>query len=515
MKIEINEKFSYALDRLENTSEHFFITGKAGTGKSTLLKYFIETTRKEVAVLAPTGVAAVNIGGQTLHSFFGFRPDVTFDKIKKIRNEDIREMYEVVETIIIDEVSMLRADILDCVDKFLRLNCKGNKPFGGKQMVFFGDLYQLPPVVTSKDKALFSDIYDSPYFFSAKAMEDIKIEIIELEKIYRQKDNVFIDLLNAIRANEISDNHVNLLKSRCFPDKEAKIDEMILTLTARNEQANEINRRQLELLPGRKRVFYAEIEGNFDEGSYPTEESLGLKKGTKVMLLNNDSSSRWINGTMGLVVDFEKNDDDVDILVKLETGKTVRVRPYVWNMYRYEYDKTNGKLTSHEIGSFTQYPLRLAWAITIHKSQGKTYSSVILDIGRGLFAPGQLYVALSRVTSIKGLYLKQMIEKKHIFVDWKVVKYLTGRSYAESEKKTPFDEKVEIIQNAIDNNSKLKIVYLKPNNQKSERIVIPEYIGDMYFQGKMFIGFEAYCLMRKDTRNFRVDRILEIEKVED
>jgi len=293
-KIEINPQFAKALELMENSSKHLFITGRAGTGKSTLLDYYRSITEKELVVLAPTGVAAVNIAGQTIHSFFGFRPDITVDKAVKAAKKSRLSIYKNLEAIIIDEISMVRADLLDCIDQFLRV--KGREPglpFGGIQMIFIGDLYQIPPVVTGHDKHIFKGHYESEFFFDARIYRQLEIEYVELEKIYRQSDQEFIDILNRIRNKTVTVEDLARLNSRVIK-KDTVLPEDTIYLTTTNDLACKKNEAELEMLAGEPVVFYAEISGDIEPKSYPAEEELFLKKEAQVMLLNNDPAGRWL-----------------------------------------------------------------------------------------------------------------------------------------------------------------------------------------------------------------------------
>lgn len=518
-QIEINEGFRKALDLMENSNKNVFITGRAGTGKSTLLSYFQQNTNKKVAVLAPTGVAALNVRGQTIHSFFGFKPNVTLDKIKKISSSrGSSNIYKKIDTIVIDEVSMVRADLLDCVDKFLRLNGPKSKlPFGGIQMIFIGDLHQLPPVVTKNEKEVFKTLYESPYFYSAKVFEFLDVEFIELDKIYRQHDQKFIDLLGAIRNKTVTDKDMQLLNSRVAPDFEPDPEEFFVYLTTTNKGAEEINEQQLSKLKGKTYIFNGAIKGEFGNDYLPTASKLKVKVGAQIMLLNNDSLGRWVNGSIGRIIDiyedvleFEDKKEYV-IVAELSDGREVEITPHTWEIFHLYVD--GDKLKSQTIGKFTQYPIMLAWAVTIHKSQGKTFDKVIIDIGRGAFAHGQVYVALSRCTCLDGIILKKPIKKEHIWMDWNVVRFLTKCQYDKSEEALSLEEKIDLIRKAIFENQPLEIVYLKPNNEKSERIVWPREVGEMEYKGKEYIGMRAFCNTRNDERTFRVDRILKLNEV--
>lgn len=515
-KIELNDQFKKALDAMENTDKNIFVTGRAGTGKSTLLNYFRSITKKKVAVLAPTGVAAVNINGQTIHSFFGFKPDITLSKIKKAYNDQKKNIYKKIDTIVIDEISMARADLIDCVDKFLRLNGRNkNAPFGGIQMIFIGDLYQLPPVIAGKEKEIFTKQYQSGYFFSSRAFENIDMEFIELEKIYRQKDQKFINLLNNVRNNSVKAEELHTLNKRLKLEFKPQNDDFYVYLTTTNDHSKKINEEYLSRIKSRVYNFKGSIEGNFEEKHLPTDVNLSLKIGAQVMLLNNDSQGRWINGSIGKVIDIEEDEEEEDynIWVEFENGKTEAVVPYTWTIFRYVYNSGLNCLETETIGSFTQYPLRLAWSLTIHKSQGKTFEKVIIDIGRGTFAHGQMYVALSRCTTLEGLILKKEIKKHHIFIDWRVIQFVTKYQYKISDRKMPLEEKIARIEKAIESKRKLEIVYLKAKDEKSKRIISPSYIGQLEYEGKPFLGVEAFCHTRGEDRVFRVDRILEMREV--
>ncbi|HSW57196.1 MAG TPA: AAA family ATPase [Dehalococcoidales bacterium] len=512
--VELNEQFRKALYILENSRQSIFITGRAGTGKSTLLGYFRRNTKKKVVVLAPTGVAALNVSGQTIHSFFKFKPNISLDLVKKLRASDEEgSLYQKLETLVIDEISMVRADLLDCVDKFLRLNGPHTGvPFGGIQMVFIGDLYQLPPVVTSLEKNSFSLRYETPYFYSARVFTDFKMEFLELEKIYRQHDAEFINLLNSIRNKTITEEGLQLLNSRCQPDFEPPASELYIQLTTTNEMAAKINALQLRKLRGKLRTFIGVREGDFGDEYLPTQVELDVKNGAQIMMLTNDFEGRWVNGTMGEISGFTKDKDgSPHVIVTLSDGDEVEVSPFTWEISRFVLEA--GSLKTEIVGSFTQFPFMLAWAITIHKSQGKTFNKVIIDIGRGTFAHGQMYVALSRCTTLEGIVLKRPILKKHIWMDWKVVDFLTRYQYQKSERNLPAAEKLRLIQNAIAGNGWVEIVYLKPDDVKSRRTIKPVLVGEMNYLGVSYLGMRAFCLTRKAERTFRVDRILEISEV--
>ena len=405
-ELDFNEEFVAAFEALENTGQHMFITGKAGTGKSTLLQYFRQKTAKNVAVLAPTGVAAINIKGQTIHSFFGFKPDVTPESVGDIPvRKRKRKMYQQLEAVIIDEVSMVRADLLDCVDIFLRLyGPYYDRPFGGVQMIFFGDLFQLPPVVGRGEEDIFKTHYPTPFFFSAKVFESLDFKIMQLKKIYRQKDEHFIRLLNAVRDDNLEDHHWESLNRRFKPDHQSVPGDFYIVLTTTNALAEKVNNQRLENLSGPAKIYQGAVSGEFDRKSLPTPEVLELKVGAQVMMLNNDPEKRWVNGSLGKIMAI------IDRMAKARMSSKLSWKTAV----RWMSKNTPGKFTSiilmkrpmpwppKSIGYFTQYPLKLAWAVTIHKSQGQTFESVIIDVGWGTFSHGQMYVALSRCTTLGG-----------------------------------------------------------------------------------------------------------------
>jgi hypothetical protein len=512
-QIDLNEQFRHALNIMEHTRKNIFITGRAGTGKSTLLDYFRHITEKRVVVLAPTGVAALNVRGQTIHSFFGFKPNITLDRVREVRSSaNTKNIYRKLDAIVIDEISMVRADLLDCVDKFLRLNGpKAGKPFGGIQMIFVGDLYQLPPVVTGTEKAAFTSLYETPYFYSARVFDSFDMEFVELEKIYRQHDKQFISLLNAIRNNSITEEGLRLLNQRCRPEFEPSPDDFYVYFTTTNRLADDINSRQLAKLSAKLHTFTGCIEGQFSEEYLPTAITLQVKVGAQIMMVNNDADDRWVNGTVGKITGITRGKSGGHmIIVELADGAIVEVTPYTWEIFRFFMEE--GQLKSEVIGRFTQYPLMLAWAVTIHKGQGKTFDRVIIDIGRGTFTHGQMYVALSRCTTLDGIILKKPVLKKHIWTDYRVTRFLTTYQYKKAEQSCPMDVKIDAIRRAIENRKTLEIVYLKPNDEKTRRVVRPKTVGEMEYHSRTYLGMRAFCLKRNEDRVFRIDRILEIKE---
>ena len=421
-----NKEFQDALQLITYTRQSVFLTGKAGTGKSTFLKYICEHTKKKYVVLAPTGIAAINAGGVTLHSFFKlpFRPILPDDPdlstkggrifdFFKYRKEH-RKILAEVELIIIDEISMVRADIIDCIDRILRVYSQNNRlPFGGKQLLFVGDVFQLEPVVPSDQREILSLFYPSPFFFSARVFKEINLVPIELQKVYRQKDPVFINILDHIRSNSARPDDLKILNERVFPSFSPEDDDMYITLATRRDQVDFINEKKLAELPGEEFTSYGKIEGDFPESSLPTQLNLAIKEQAQVIFIDNDPERRWVNGTIGRISGI---DESGNVYVLLESGAEHLVERTSWRNYKYRYNEEEKRIEEEIIGTFEQLPIRLAWAITIHKSQGLTFSRVVVDLSKGVFAGGQTYVALSRCTGLEGLVLKSKISPHDIFV---------------------------------------------------------------------------------------------------
>jgi ATP-dependent DNA helicase PIF1 len=429
--LDITPEFAQAYELMEESNQCVFITGKAGTGKSTLLAHFKRKSQKKIAVLAPTGVAALNVGGATLHSFFRLPPrPIQLEEVKALRSKKRRKLYQSIDTIIIDEVSMVRADMMDVIDRFLRLNGQNpNQPFGGTQMIFIGDLFQLPPVVSSDQEAkLFTTTYQSPFFFSAKVFDELQMELVELTKVYRQKEQDFLHLLNSIRNNQACTSDIQQINQRYQPQFESELKEYYITLTTTNQLASTINTAHLEKLSTSKHEFEGEINGKFDKGTFPTDLSLSLKEGAQVMFVKNDSDGRWVNGTLGRIKKIKRDQIQVETPDKM----SYTVKKAKWEIVSYQFDEKTQTVTTEVTGSFSQYPLKLAWAITIHKSQGKQFDKVIVDLGWGTFAHGQLYVALSRCKTLEGLILKSQVRPKDVIVDNRVITFFSSQTLSQT-----------------------------------------------------------------------------------
>lgn len=430
------EEFQNALSLIQFTNQSVFLTGKAGTGKSTFLRYVCKNVKKKHVVLAPTGISAINVEGSTLHSFFKlpFYPLIPDDpkfsprKIRdflKYRKSHIKLLKEV-ELIIIDEISMVRADIIDFIDRVLRVYCGNMRvPFGGKQMLFVGDVFQLEPVVKSDERDILSRYYPNPFFFSAHVFGEMQLVSIELRKVYRQRDLAFITALDHIRENKISELELKLLNTRCIEGEcvRHEMDDTAynIVLATRRDNVDYTNQSELDRLPEKSVVFDGTIRGEFPETSLPTLLHLELKKGAQVIFVKNDQEKRWVNGTLGTITEMDEEHRVLEVVT--EEGELVTVGPDVWSNTRYTLNEKEHKIEEEEIGTFTQFPVRLAWAITIHKSQGLTFKNVTVDFSGGTFAGGQAYVALSRCTSLEGLTLKRPLTRSDIFVRPEIVSF--------------------------------------------------------------------------------------------
>ena len=410
----LSEEFESIVEQLENTKDHFYITGKAGSGKSTLLAYFRSVTQKNTAVLAPTGVAAIRVKGQTIHSFFGFPPKVIQTRhIKKVRQV---ELLQNLETLIIDEISMVRADVFDAIDYSLRVHRKKlTQPFGGVQVIVFGDLFQLPPVVNMDESSLLERIYpNGQFFFHSNIFQDAQFKTLELQSIYRQTDDHFIYLLNAVRDGSITNSQIDNLNDSLVENFE--MDEGKIILTTTNARASGINQNYLKQLSSEEFSYRAQATGQFYKELFPTDEVLKLKKGAQVIMIKNDPEKRWVNGSIGTIHDIAEK----KIKVKIN-HKIYEVKKEKWDRIQYSYDDDQQEVLENVTGSFKQYPMRLAWAITIHKSQGQTFEKVIIDMSQGSFAPGQLYVALSRCISLEGIELLRPLKKSDVIVNKQLI----------------------------------------------------------------------------------------------
>jgi ATP-dependent DNA helicase PIF1 len=419
-RLSLSPEQQAVFELIEHTREHVFVTGRAGTGKSTLLNHLSWNTEKSIVIAAPTGVAALNVGGQTIHSLFRLPIGVIADHAIE-QSAELRKLLNTIDTLVIDEVSMVNADLMDAVDRSLRqARQRPAESFGGVQVVLFGDPYQLAPVPgDQEERAYFVDTYRSMWFFDAKVWQEADLRIVELMQVHRQRESEFRFMLNAVRHGQVTKeiaDRLNEVGARPAPQ------DGTITLATRNDTVNRINARELERLPGRALTAKAEISGDFGGRNYPAEEALELKVGAQVMFLRNDvgqgDGPRWVNGTIGTVTRI-----DSTVFVDVD-GEVHEVEPTIWEKFRYNYSPETKKLTKDVVAEFTQFPLRLAWAVTIHKSQGKTYDAAIVDLGTRAFTSGQTYVALSRITTLEGLYLTRPLRPSDITVDPDVERFM-------------------------------------------------------------------------------------------
>ena len=448
-----NREWQQALQIIQYTRRSLFLTGKAGTGKSTFLRHIAETTKKKHVILAPTGIAAINAGGQTLHSFFKlpFHPLLPNDSSYSIRNirktlkysGELTKLLRELELIIIDEISMVRADIIDFIDKVLRIYCRNmREPFGGKQLLLVGDIFQLEPVIKEDEWRLMQPFYASAYFFAAKVWQEMQLVSIELRKVYRQSDSQFIGLLDRIRQNHATDADLQSINARVDQSSKQKENGFEITLATRRDTVDYINDLHLSELEGDSTIFKGHIKGDFPETSLPAPMELEIKPGAQVIFIKNDKEKRWVNGTLGVVIYIDEGEGIITVVD--EDGHEYDVEREVWENMRYTFNEKEQKIEEEMLGSFIQFPLRLAWAITVHKSQGLTFRHVKIDFsGGGAFAGGQTYVALSRCTSLEGITLEAPIRRSDIFVRAEVVAFANRYNDGQLIKQAIYESKAD------------------------------------------------------------------------
>lgn len=517
VQIQVTEEYLTVKKLIDANVPIIFVTGGAGTGKSTFINYIRNNLKKSVVVLAPTGVAALNVQGATIHSYFRFPPHIlNREDIKKVQDQ---KLYSHLDVLILDEVSMIRADVIDAIDTFLRINGKDSqRPFGGTQVIMVGDLFQLPPVVGTKEEStLFMRKYSSPFFFSSKVLNDQVIAPVELKKVFRQKDQNFVDILNRLRLGDSSDEVLSTINMRLSAPRPA---DPPIVLTVTNSRADSINTAGINLLSGEVREYEGTISGklNIEEDKLPSPLHLRLKFNARVMFTKNDKDRRWINGTFGIVIAMKPD----SIIVALEgiSDDIVSVQQVSWETYKYIYDEENDKIVPKVTGSYKQFPLVPAWATTIHKSQGKTLPTVMIDLGNGAFAPGQTYVALSRVRRLEDVWLGRAVKKSDVHCDQSVrnfyanlfncpldyglppssqsVESSTASSKASSTQST-FSTR-QMVEAAMDSGDSLEIKYTDLSGNTTNRHIRPRNWVDND-------RFTAFCDLRQAERDFRVSRI--------
>jgi ATP-dependent exoDNAse (exonuclease V) alpha subunit len=519
----ITDEFKDILDLLNNSNKSVFITGKAGTGKSSLLRYYTKNTRKKYVVLAPTGVAALNVGGQTVHSFFHFPPSVI--NPAQIQPDYIRsELFKNLQMVIIDEISMVRADLMNGIDIALRKNRnRPNDPFGGVQMVLIGDLFQLPPVLKDTEREKILQDFGGQYFFDANVFKAFTYEFKELTIIFRQTNEQpeFKNLLNRIRNNEVQYDDMVLLNSR-HKDNVGEHSNSIF-LTTRKDIARSINNDKLANLPGQKYTYTGILSGKYLklkeeseeklEDKLPAPYNLELKKDAQIMMLKNDSGKRWVNGTIGIVDKLEQD----SITVKIG-GNKYKTEKETWNEVEYVLNRETKEIEPIINAGFTQFPLQLSYAMTIHKSQGKSFDKITIDVGTGAFAHGQIYVALSRCRTLNGIVLNNPIKNSDIIVDPRVIEFyktklIPKQTLSSTQNNDGASIRGEILR-AISNDEKIKIVYENFNGEVKERILSNIQLTNEFDEyGYNNQHIKAFCHLRNEERSFKIDRIKKIERI--
>lgn len=494
LELKIDLLSQHALDIMEQTWESLFLTWKAWTWKSTLLRHYITTTKKRVIVLASTWIAAINIGGQTIHSFFRLWNHLDIDELDSLTWKNAKLLYEA-DSIVIDEVSMVRADLMDCVDKVLRLTLDLDVPFGGKQMIFVWDLYQLPPIVSSYEIEMFNSKYKSAYFFSSDAYTELFPHVISLQKVHRQSEAIFTNVLNKMRIGMYSHEDLKLLDENVAE----KFPEGAVYLTTTNKQADELNDFRLQVLDGEMHIYSATISGKISKSMYPNQIQLDFKVWAQIMMIKNGKG--FSNGSIGQLVSFDATTSEAVVLIQ---GEEIVISPHTWQVMKPVYDKRQDKIIAEPVWSFQQMPFRLARAITIHKAQWLTFDNVIVDLSNWAFAQWQSYVALSRATTLAWLYLTQKVKHSDIMVDTEVRRYM----HEALREQTHF-----LVQTAIQSASPVRFLYLDPDLGPTYIQVLPREVGELEHQGYDFHGLKWKIEGETQITAFSYGRIYDVELV--
>lgn len=496
--MEFDYYWSRALELMEDAGCSLFLTWKAWTWKSTLIRHFIQSTNRKLLLLAPTWVAAINIWWSTIHSFFLFHPWIYFDEIDESYelSHDRLTVLREADTIIIDEISMVRVDLLDCIDKAIKIALNTDEHFWWKQMIFVWDLYQLPPIVRSDEKHYLENNYDSPYFFSANSYKQIHPETIELQKIYRQEDSEFKDILNKIRLWIQTEVDIDIINSRVwiFPE-----GEKFITLVTTNQDADNVNQEKLNSIDSKLYTSEAEINWEVPKSYFMNDLRVTFKVGSQIMMLiNTEFRQNW---TIWQIIDYDEDEEIVIINIDWEEYE---VKAHSWRVRKPKYDKTRNKIENEIIWTFRQMPFKLAWAITIHKSQWLTFDKALINFGKRVFAWWQTYVALSRLTALEWLFLKRPLKNSDVRVDYAIRNFMS---------RAMFDQKTEVLKYALKNWKIVEFYYIK-HNEINKRQFKPRVIEDMTYNWYDYTWVIWYCMLRKQERVFNINKIFEIKLID-
>lgn len=509
----VNHEFIQAWNLIRHTNRSIFLTGKAGTGKSTFLRYICEHTKKNHVVLAPTGIAAVNVGGVTLHSFFQIpmRPvppdDVEYSvgnirRKLKFSKEKIK-LIKALELVIIDEISMVRPDTIDFIDRVLRSYSDNKRePFGGKQLLLVGDIFQLEPVITSDTRTILSHYYKNFFFFNAKAYENVNLVAIELKKIYRQKEQKFVEILDRIRLNKATADDLQIINRQYDAEDTSSKEDFTITLASKRDIVDAINNKELDALPGDEITFHGCIEGDFPDRLLPTDKDLILKKNAQIILIKNDKEKRWVNGTIAKI----HNLSDEALMIELESGDVHTLTPEIWENIKYTYNESTRKIEEEILGKFTQFPVKAAWALTVHKSQGLTFNRVVIDLGEGAFSSGQAYVALSRCSTLSGITLRSKLSPRDIILNRAVIDFSNKFNDICLINNALDSARADILyQEAYDNFKEMK--FDVAINKFSEALALRNDINNPVIRRFLSVKLSVIRQQKQEIDNLRQERI--------